>query len=196
VRESSDGEEATFTLRVMPYQLYPHSGSEAEDKRAWYMREKHGGSAERQARYEMGMAAMGADVGIKFRFGGTMANTLPAHRIIQHFQEVNGPEMAVSIVDALYKRYFELEENPSSNETLVAACVEAGVDETEAKEVVADRDVGLAEVKNLIREQAMNGIDAVPYVIVEGRRRDLILIGAKEVDEYVKALRIVIKESK
>ena len=47
----------------------------------------------------------------------------------------------------------------------------------------------------LIREQAGNGIDAVPYVVIEGKRRDFTFQGAKEVSEYVKALEQVIKES-
>ncbi len=47
----------------------------------------------------------------------------------------------------------------------------------------------------LIREQAGNGIDSVPYVVVEGKRRDFTLQGAKEVEEYVKALEQVVKES-
>lgn len=58
-----------------------------------------------------------------------------------------------------------------------------------------DESEGLMEVKMLIREQAGNGVDAVPYIVVEGRRRDLTLEGAREVDEYVKTLEKVIKES-
>ena len=48
----------------------------------------------------------------------------------------------------------------------------------------------------LIREQASNGVDSVPYVVLEGKRRDITLAGAKEVDEYVKELEKVAKESK
>lgn len=47
----------------------------------------------------------------------------------------------------------------------------------------------------LIREQASNGIDAVPHIMIEGKRRDVTLEGAKEVEEYVKALQQIIKES-
>lgn len=47
----------------------------------------------------------------------------------------------------------------------------------------------------LIREQAGNGIDSVPYMVVEGRRRDFTLEGAKEVAEYLKALEQIAKES-
>lgn len=48
----------------------------------------------------------------------------------------------------------------------------------------------------LIREQAGNGIDSVPYVVLEGKRRDFTIEGAKEVEEYVKELEKVAKECK
>jgi predicted DsbA family dithiol-disulfide isomerase len=38
-------------------------------------------------------------------------------------------------------------------------------------------------------------IDAVPTVVIEGRRRDLTLTGLKEVSEYIKAMETISKES-
>lgn len=84
----------------------------------------------------------------------------------------------------------------------MAACKEAGLGEEEARKLVQDEDgdveadgVSVLDVKMLIREQAGNGVDSVPSVVVEGRRRDVTLVGAKEVEEYVKALEQVVKES-
>lgn len=37
---------------------------------------------------------------------------------------------------------------------------------------------------------------AVPYVVLEGKRRDFTLEGAKEVEEYLKEFEKVVKESK
>lgn len=48
----------------------------------------------------------------------------------------------------------------------------------------------------LIREQAGNGIDSVPYVVLEGKRRDFTVEGAREVEEYVKEMERVGKECK
>jgi predicted DsbA family dithiol-disulfide isomerase len=141
------------------------------------------------------MTAYGVSAGINYKFGGTVANTLNAHRIIQHFQESSGPETANKIVDSLYRQYFEEEKHPSTDATLLEACKEAGVDEKEAKEVVGDESEGLMEVKSLIREQAGNGIDSVPFIVFEGRRRDVSLQGAQEVEDYVKALNQIVKES-
>lgn len=36
----------------------------------------------------------------------------------------------------------------------------------------------------------------MPYVVLEGKRRDFTLEGAKEVDEYLKEFDRVVKESK
>ena len=69
------------------------------------------------------------------------------------------------------------------------------MEDGEAKALIEDREEGLMDVKMLIREQVGNGIDAVPYIVIEGKRRDLTLEGAKSVDEYVKALQQIIKES-
>lgn len=43
----------------------------------------------------------------------------------------------------------------------------------------------------LLQEQRVNGVNAVPYVVIEGRRRDFTLEGAKEVGEYVKILYVI-----
>ncbi|KAM3082713.1 hypothetical protein ACMFMF_002366 [Clarireedia jacksonii] len=141
------------------------------------------------------MTAYGQSAGIAYKFGGTVANTIDAHRVIQHFQEEKGVSTADKIVKGLYRMYFEEEKHPSSEETLVGACVEAGVDEKEAREFVRDEYEGLMDVKNMIKEQEMNGVDSVPYVFLEGRRRDITIIGAKDVEDYVKALEQIVKES-
>lgn len=184
-----------FTVKYKPYQLYPNASQEGEDKYAWYKKSRYGDSDEKMAMYQKLMGAYGEAEDIKFKFGGIVANTLPAHRMVQHFQETKGPETADKMVNSLYRQYFEEERHPSSTETLLAAAMEAGVGESEAKTFIEDEDEGLMETKMLIREQAGNGIDAVPYIVIEGKRRDVTLEGAKEVDEFVKALNRVIKES-
>ena len=60
---------------------------------------------------------------------------------------------------------------------------------------IDDKDEGLMEVKMAVRQQAGNQIDAVPYIVIEGKRRDHSLEGAKEVDQYVATLNKVIQES-
>lgn len=179
----------------MPYQLFPEASQDGEDKFAWYKKSKYGDSDEKMDMYIRLMSAYGEGEGIKYKFGGTVANTMHAHRLIQHFQEARGSEVADKIINSLYRQYFEEEQHPSSNATLLRAATDAGVDESEARAFIEDRDEGLMEVKMLVREQASNQIDAVPYVVIEGKRRDIQLEGAKEVEEYMNALSKVTKES-
>lgn len=48
------------------------------------------------------MSAYGKSAGIDFKFGGTVANTLDAHRVIWHWQEEKGEEVAKKIVDCMF----------------------------------------------------------------------------------------------
>ncbi|OHE97898.1 hypothetical protein CORC01_06761 [Colletotrichum orchidophilum] len=196
IAASPAASDISFTLVFRPYQLYPDFPSEPQDKRHWYTTAKHDASDQKQEVFEATMGSLGAAAGIKFSFGGTMSNTFPSHRIIQHFQEAQDPETANKLVDALYSRYFEREQDQNSKDVLVEACVEAGIPEAEARAVVDNESEGKIETRNMIRMAAMDGVDSVPYIMFEGRRRDLTLVGAKEVDEYVKALQTIIKESK
>ncbi|KAG9523829.1 thioredoxin-like protein, partial [Aureobasidium melanogenum] len=185
----------TFTIKYLPYQLYPNAPQEGEDKYAWYRDARFNADEEHMRKYVVLMTAYGKAEGIAYKFGGRVGNTLQAHRVIQLVQENKGSDAAEKVVDSLYRQYFEEEQHPSSKETLLEALKEAGLGETEAKKMVEDEDEGLMDVKMLIREQAGNGVDAVPYVVFEGKRRDFTLEGCKEVDEYVKVLQQVAKES-
>ncbi|TDZ46119.1 hypothetical protein CTRI78_v008990 [Colletotrichum trifolii] len=196
ISNSPDASNVSFTLVFRPYQLHSDFSPEPVDKRAWYRSHKHDDVDEKQAVFEAVMTRIGADVGIRFAWGGTMSNTFRAHRVIQHFQEKRGAETANRLVGAIYERYFEQEKDQGSEEVLVEACVVAGIDETHAREVVEDDNEGRTEVKKMMRIAAMDGVDAVPNVVFEGRRRDLTLVGANEVDEYVKALRTIVNESR
>ncbi|KAI9705114.1 MAG: hypothetical protein M1836_006897 [Candelina mexicana] len=159
-----------------------------------YKKHKYNDSEEQMQKYTTIMRAYGISCGIDFDFHGTVANTLTAHRLIRHYQEEKGTETANAIVNSLYSQYFEHQAHPSSAPTLLAAATAANIPSEEA-EAFIDEDDGLQEVKMLIREQKSNGIDSVPYIVIEGKRRDFTLEGAKEVAEYVKVLESVIKES-
>jgi predicted DsbA family dithiol-disulfide isomerase len=93
----------------------------------------------------------------------------------------------------LYSQYFENEKHPSADETLLKALDDAGVPAEEGKAFVEDKDEGMMDVRMAVRQQAGDGM---PYIIFEGKRRDITLVGAKEVEEYEKALAQIAKESK
>lgn len=192
---SFTSDKITFTRNYSPYLLYPKATSEGQDKRNWYTANRYNQSPDQMAKYETVMQSLGEAEGINFDFGGEIAGTLDAHRVIRYFQSKKGPEVAGRVLDHLYRAYFEGAKHPSSRETLLAACAGAGIAEAEAKAVVEHAEVGREEVLEAIREARGNGVDSVPVVTIEGRRRDFTLEGAKTVEEYVKALEQVAKES-
>ena len=57
-----------------------------------------------------------------------------------------------------------------------------------AEAFIGDAYEGLPEVKMLLQEQRADGVDSVPVVVVEGRKRDFRLEGAREVGEYLGVL--------
>lgn len=166
------------------------------DKQQWYLTNKHLGNQDAQGYAQTYMTSLFQPLGVNLRFDGTMGNTLQAHRVVQFFQDEQqgGPEVAGRIIDSLYRQYFNEARHPADEATLVQACVDAGVEEGEARRVVGDKTVGERAVKDKLRMVARD-VEAVPVVTIEGRRRDLTLTGAKDATDYVKALETVIKES-
>ena len=81
--------------------MYPNASKEGEDKYEWYKKSKYGDSEEKMKMYTILMSAYGKSAGIKYKFGGTVANTLDAHRVIQHFQEEKGSEVADKIINCV-----------------------------------------------------------------------------------------------
>ncbi|KAL1647662.1 hypothetical protein SLS61_007292 [Didymella pomorum] len=194
-RDSNPSSPVTFTLRISPYQLYPDFSTPV-DRHEWYRDSKYDGSEERFQKYAAYMGALGQDEGIAFDFSsGPFANTFHAHRILQYVQEHHSAEAGVKALESLYEQYFTQRAHPSSPETLRKACLGAGLSEEEAERLVGDEREEAMETKMAIREQAGNGVDSVPYIVFEGKRRDFTLIGAKEVGEYVKTLEQVVKEA-
>lgn len=78
---------------------------------------------------------------------------------------------------------------------MLKAATDAGIPEAEAKAVIEDHNEGLMDTKMAVREQAGNGVDAVPHIILEGKRRDITIEGAKEIEEFEKGLHQIAKES-
>ncbi|KAL8392956.1 hypothetical protein RB595_002954 [Gaeumannomyces hyphopodioides] len=199
--QSASAARVRFTLRFLPYQLQPDLPPHNQDRWAWLRDTEFGGSEERvAAAHARLMAERGGDGdgdGLVLGFAGAVANTLEAHRVLHRVQEDRGPLAAGLLVDALFCRYFADGAGPADEAMLVAACVEAGLPKAEARAlVVEDRGGrGLAEVRRAMAEQRIDGVDSVPRVLLEGRKRDITLVGAREVVEYSKAIQTIVKES-
>lgn len=101
-RDSEDAQSVKFTVKFLPYQLMPEASKEGQDKYEWYRKYKYGDSEEKMKMYCAFMESYGAPIGINFKFGGQTANTLDAHRVVQHFQEEKGPETADKLINCRF----------------------------------------------------------------------------------------------
>lgn len=61
--------------------------------------------------------------------------------------------------------------------------------------MIEDEEMGAEKVREEEREVRGDGVDAVPHIRIEGRRRDFTFEGAREVEEYAKGLMAIVKES-
>jgi len=194
-RSSNPDAAATFTLQIAPYQLYPDFSTEGVDKHKWYRDEKYNGSEQKMKVYSDYMKELGQAEGIDFDFTGEIANTLHAHRIVQYLQAEKSPEHGLAALTSLYAQYFTERAHPSCPQTLTKACLAAGLTQAEVHELIGDERKYLMETKAAAREQAGNGVDSVPHVVFEGRKRDFTVVGAKSVEEYGRVLEGVVKEA-
>jgi predicted DsbA family dithiol-disulfide isomerase len=100
-REGPDANAVSFTVQYKPYQLYPDAPKEGQSKQEWFKKSRYGDTQLKMKTYEAIMTAYGNSAGIKYKFGGTIANTMDAHRVIQHFQEEKGPETADKMINCM-----------------------------------------------------------------------------------------------
>ncbi|KAJ2894941.1 dsba oxidoreductase [Zalerion maritima] len=210
----------SLCIQFHPFQLFPDlpdPSSQPLDRGTWYKETKFNLAPDPEVAvkaYEAMISEKLGEVhptttgenGIRLSTG-QVQSSLPALALIWYVQEEvlerkqDASEKLSTLVDEVYNVYFRKGLSPSSPDALVAALLAVGIDggkgEAGAKEIVEDATAysGMRQVKNKIQEVQGNGIDAVPVVMFEGRRRDITLTGAKEVAEYIKALETVAKES-
>ncbi len=109
----------------------------------------------------------GAEVGIKFSFGGKTGNTRNSHRLVQ-LGKAKSPEVQTRVIEELFQAYFEKEQDITSLEVLKTAGVNAGLDENEVIEWLKS-DNGGKQVDEEVMEARMERITGVPNYTVNGR---------------------------
>jgi predicted DsbA family dithiol-disulfide isomerase len=155
-----------FALAWRPFQLDPTLPPEGID-RAAYLAGKFGGDPAALDATHARIAAMGAEVGISYRWDriARSPNTLDAHRLL-HWATPEGLQTRTAM--ALFRRYFELGEDIGDPAVLAAAAAEAGLDGAAVARLLAgdaDREEVLAEAE-AVREM---GVAGVPTFLLGGR---------------------------
>ena len=164
--------DVEFSVKWLPFMLSPELPQEGVDKRERY-RERFG--EKRMEAMIPHMTQVGRDCGIEFSYGGTIANTMDSHRIVEWAHDQGKQN---EVVEAIFKRYFEREKSPADREMLLDAVKEAGLDPVEAADVL-DSGRYHAEVKKELAANYERRVTGVPHFIFDGK---FPVSGAQDVD--------------
>lgn len=154
-----------------------------------YFKEKKG-FPEAQAKQMIGQVSqMGKDAGIEFNFEKVLiTNTFSAHKLLHLAKKY---KLADKMEEALFIAHFIDGKNVGDTDTLISIATSLGLDENEAKTVLASEEFN-NDVRNDISEAGKHGISGVPFFILNGKYS---VSGAQPVDFFANALQQTYNET-
>ncbi len=181
MRAVTERDAHPFALTWRPYQLDPTIPPEGVE-RAAYLAGKFGADADVSAVHDR-IAAMGAEVGITYRFDHILRspNTIDAHRVL-HWAAAEGLQTRTAM--ALFRHYFELGHDISDPDVLTEAASDAGLDAAVIA-LLLQGDADRAEVAAEAEAARTMGVTGVPTFILGGH---YVLTGAQPVDVWRKLI--------
>jgi predicted DsbA family dithiol-disulfide isomerase len=151
---------------------------------AEHLAEKYGATAAQSEGTRAAIRERGAALGFTFRMDqrGRIYNTFDAHRLLTW---AGGQGRQGALEHALFGAYFSAGENIADHAVLVRAAGAAGLDTTQAQQVLASGAYA-DEVRERERFYQAQGIHAVPAVIVNDRH---LIQGGQPPEVFEQALR-------
>ncbi|MGY0487315.1 DsbA family oxidoreductase [Streptomyces sp. WG-D5] len=149
-----------------------------------YIAKKYGISEAQAAANEQGLGQQAATLGLPYLTEGRdFGNSFDLHRLL-HLAKDKGVQD--QMIDALYRGNFAEEDSVfGDTENVVRLAVEAGLDETEVRALLADPTVYADEVRADEREAAELGANGVPFFVID---RKYGVSGAQPADVFTQAL--------
>ncbi len=181
------GDDVPVALHFQPFELNPHMGPEGEDI-VEHLTHKYGISAEQLAQNRQAIDDRGAALGFHFGPRTRIWNTFDAHRLL-HWAALEG--RALELQRALLESYHGRGDNVSDPEVLVRAAQSAGLDGSQAREVL-EHQTHAEDVRTALRRWAQAGIRSVPAVILNER---YVISGGQAPEVFEQALRQVWAEA-
>ncbi|NND89864.1 MAG: DsbA family oxidoreductase [Granulosicoccus sp.] len=166
-----------------PFELNPDMPAQGELLRDHIMR-KYGTSAEESEHNRDRLCAIGAELGIDFRFDeqSRIYNTFDAHQLM-HWADSQSRKHDLKL--ALLHDYFTAQRDVSDRAVLVESATDVGLDQSEAHAVL-DEQRFADTVRRNERLWVSRGIQGVPAIILEQR---YLLSGAQGVENFTAAVR-------
>lgn len=177
------GDEVSVQLHFQPFELNPQMPPEGEDT-VQHLSRKYGLAPERLAKNREALRERGASVGFTFGERPRIWNTFDAHRLL-HWAGLAGADQQRALKHALLGAYHTEGENPGDAAVLLQAARQAGLDEGEAREVIASGRYA-DEVRAAERHWQELGIHSVPSVIIDDQH---LIQGGQPPEVFERALR-------
>jgi len=177
--------QSNFDVNWHAFQLNPNGSKEGKSKVEMYM-SKFGMSKEKVMQMAEKMGANFAKVGLPYAFSdkGLTGTTFNSHRLID-LAGSKSPAVQDKVVEALFRAYFAEEKFLNDPSVLVAAAVEAGIDEAEAKAFVADESQRAAETRSDLEMGRQMQVSGVPYFVVSNDQgQKVALSGAQPPEQF------------
>ncbi|NUR28862.1 MAG: DsbA family oxidoreductase [Catenulispora sp.] len=144
---------------------------------------KYGMSLEQAQAAEERVASNAHDSGLEYILGAhDVGNTFDLHRLI-HFAAEQGKQK--DLVGVLFRNHFADERSLFADERLVELAVEAGLDETGVRAVLADETAYADAVRADEREAAELGANGVPFFVLD---RKYGISGGQPAEVFTQAL--------
>jgi predicted DsbA family dithiol-disulfide isomerase len=160
------GPEVAAEIHFQPFELNPDMPAEGENTTE-HVQKKYGSTPERSAAARQAIREGGEKLGFTFNYGpeSRIWNTFDAHRLL-HWARIEGRQLELK--EALFKANFTDQLSTSDHEVLVRAAKEAGLDERQARRILASGEYA-DEVRQEEEVWRNRGINAVPSVIFNQR---------------------------
>lgn len=172
-------------IHLQPFELNPRLPLEGEDANEHLMQKYGMGEAQLDAnRKAIRDRAAPLGVVINTGRGSRVWNTFDAHRLL-HWAGVQDPDRALALKQALFRAYFTEGENVADREVLVRIATDAGLDATQARNVL-ESGAYAEEVRAQEHHYQQAGIQSVPATIVNGK---WLISGGQPPETFESALR-------
>jgi predicted DsbA family dithiol-disulfide isomerase len=173
----------TARIRFQPFELNPGMRPEGENIDA-FIGSRYGADPARLQAMRENVRARAADCGLSFNqtSDSRIYNTFDAHRLL-HWAKDSGRQLALK--QALFTANFTQNANISDSAVLIAAVSAAGLDDGEAREVLATGRYA-KEVREAEKLWLSRGISAVPGVVINGK---WLVSGGQPADAFEATLR-------
>jgi predicted DsbA family dithiol-disulfide isomerase len=181
---SKIGREVPITLFVQPFELNAGLGPEGEDFDDYLLLKYQRTASQREATRSL-LRQHGDAVGFTFGYRTRIWNTLDAHRLI-YWAGTCAASQQMALLRALLKAHHTHDLNPSSQQVLLEAATQVGLDPAAANAVIqSDRFAN--EVHAASDRWKALGVDAVPTLVLEGTYTLRGTLDAKAIELAIKA---------